>query len=144
KSIGLEGFEIKKKPGESSHYYLCRGFASRGHDVYKSLSEGEKTLITYLYFLELCQGSVNSDSPTPKNKKIIVVDDPISSLSHNYIYEIGALTHKRLIRGYKYAQVILLTHSLYYLHEIMKYLPKGKDNTGNDEFDKKCNLFRVL
>ncbi|EGR0626943.1 AAA family ATPase [Vibrio cholerae] len=144
KSIGLEGFEIKKKPGESSHYYLCRGFASRGHDVYKSLSEGEKTLITYLYFLELCQGSVNSDSPTPKNKKIIVVDDPISSLSHNYIYEIGALTHKRIIRGYKYAQVILLTHSLYYLHEIMKYLPKGKDNTGNDEFDKKCNLFRVL
>ncbi|HDI3319880.1 TPA: AAA family ATPase, partial [Vibrio cholerae] len=110
KSIGLEGFEIKKKPGESSHYYLCRGFASRGHDVYKSLSEGEKTLITYLYFLELCQGSVNSDSPTPKNKKIIVVDDPISSLSHNYIYEIGALTHKRIIRGYKYAQVILLTH----------------------------------
>ncbi len=143
-SIGLEGFEIKQKPGESNHYYLSRGVSSSGHDVYKSLSEGEKTLITYLYFLELCQGSVNSDSPTPKNKKIIVVDDPISSLSHNYIYEIGALTHKRLIRGYQYAQVILLTHSLYYLHEMMKYLPKGKDNAGNDKFDNKCNLFRVL
>lgn len=144
KSIGLEGFEIKQKPGESNHYYLCRGVSSSGHDVYKSLSEGEKTLITYLYFLELCQGSVNSDSPTPKNKKIIVVDDPISSLSHNYIYEIGALTHKRLIKGYQYAQVILLTHSLYYLHEVMKYLPKGKDNAGNDKFDNKCSLFRVL
>ncbi|PWI32166.1 hypothetical protein DI392_15915 [Vibrio albus] len=143
-SIGLEGFEIKQKPGESNHYYLCRGASSSGHDVYKSLSEGEKTLITYLYFLELCQGSVNSDSSTPKNKKIIVVDDPISSLSHNYIYEIGALTHKRLIKGYQYAQVILLTHSLYYLHEIIKYLPKGKDNAGNDKFDNKCNLFRVL
>jgi wobble nucleotide-excising tRNase len=144
KSIGLEGFDIKQKPGDSNHYYLCRGVSSSGNYVYKSLSEGEKTLITYLYFLELCQGTVNSNSPTPNNKKIIVVDDPISSLSHNYIYEIGSLTHKKLIKGYKYAQVILLTHSLYYLHEMIKYLPRGKDDTGNDKFDNKCNLFRVL
>ena len=144
KSIGLEGFEIKQQPGESNNYYLCRGVTTSGNDVYKSLSEGEKTLITYLYFLELCQGTVNSSSPTPNNKKIIVVDDPISSLSHNYIYEIGSLTHKKLIKGYKYAQVILLTHSLYYLHEVIKYLPRGKDATGNDKFDNKCNLFRVL
>lgn len=144
KSIGLEGFDIKQKPGDSNHYYLCRGASSSGNYVYKSLSEGEKTLITYLYFLELCQGTANSNSPTPNNKKIIVVDDPISSLSHNYIYEIGSLTHKKLIKGYKYAQVILLTHSLYYLHEVIKYLPRGKDATGNDKFDNKCNLFRVL
>lgn len=139
KSIGLEGFELKQKTGESNHYYLCRGVSSSGHDVYKSLSEGEKTLITYLYFLELCQGSVNSDSPTQKNKKIIVVDDPISSLSHNYIYEIGALTNKRLIKEEQYAQIILLTHSLYFLNELIKYLPRG-----NNPFNNKCNLFRVL
>jgi len=139
KSIGLEGFEIKQKSEENNHYYLCRGVSSSGHDVYKSLSEGEKTLITYLYFLELCQGSVNSNSSTPKNKKIIVVDDPISSLSHNYIYEIGALTNKRLIKDEQYAQVILLTHSLYFLHELIKYLPRG-----NNQFNNKCNLFRVI
>ncbi|NCO71147.1 MAG: AAA family ATPase [Shewanella vesiculosa] len=139
KSIGLEGFEIKQQLGESNHYYLCRGVTASGNDVYKSLSEGEKTLITYLYFLELCQGSVDSNSPTPRNKKIIVVDDPISSLSHNYIYEIGALTHKKLTRGYQYAQVILLTHSLYFLHEMIKYLPSNQQ-----DFEKKCNLFRVL
>jgi wobble nucleotide-excising tRNase len=139
KSIGLEGFEIKQQPSESNHYYLCRGVTASGNDVYKSLSEGEKTLITYLYFLELCQGSVNSDSPTPKNKKIIVVDDPISSLSHNYIYEIGALTNKKLIKEEQYAQIILLTHSLYFLHELIKYLPRG-----NSSFENKCNLFRVL
>jgi wobble nucleotide-excising tRNase len=139
KSIGLEGFEIKNKPGESNHYYLSRGVAASGNYVYKSLSEGEKTLITYLYFLELCQGSVDSNSPISKNKKIIVVDDPISSLSHNYIYEIGALTHKKLIRGYQYAQIMLLTHSLYYLHEMMKYLPSKPQ-----DFESKCNLFRVL
>jgi len=94
---------------------------------------------SYLYFLELCQGSVVSNSPPPKNKKIIVVDDPISSLSHNYIYEIGALKHKKLIRGYQYAQVILLTHSLYFLNEMIKYLPSNQQ-----DFEKKCNLFRVL
>jgi wobble nucleotide-excising tRNase len=139
KSIGLEGFEIKKRPDESNHYYLCRGVTASGNGVYKSLSEGEKTLITYLYFLELCQGSVNSDSPTPKNKKIIVVDDPISSLSHNYIYEIGALTNKKLIKEELYSQIILLTHSLYFLHELIKYLP-GKTSS----FERKCSLFRVL
>ncbi|MGB5854268.1 MAG: AAA family ATPase [Oceanisphaera sp.] len=137
-SIGLEGFEIKKKPGEDNHYYLCRGTHNSGNNVYKSLSEGEKTLITYLYFLELCQGSIRIDSPTPKNKKIIVVDDPISSLSHNYIYEIGSLTHKKIIKGYEYSQIILLTHSLYFLHEMIKYLPKKQE-----DFDRKCNLFRV-
>ncbi|WP_348827037.1 AAA family ATPase [Halomonas sp. RT37] len=137
-SIGLEGFEIKRKPGEDNHYYLCRGTHNSGNHVYKSLSEGEKTLITYLYFLELCQGSIRFDSPTPKNKKIIVVDDPISSLSHNYIYEIGSLTHKKIIKGYEYSQVILLTHSLYFLHEMIKYLPKKQE-----DFDKKCNVFRV-
>jgi wobble nucleotide-excising tRNase len=139
KSIGLEGFEIKQQQGDSNYYYLCRGVSSSGNDVYKSLSEGEKTLITYLYFLELCQGSVDSNSPTPNNKKIIVVDDPISSLSHNYIYEIGALTNKKLIKEDQYAQVILLTHSLYFLHELIKYLPRG-----NNPFNNKCNLFRVL
>ncbi|MGP1720329.1 AAA family ATPase [Shewanella frigidimarina] len=139
KSIGLEGFDIKQQPGENNRYYLCRGVTASGSDVYKSLSEGEKTLITYLYFLELCQGSVDSSASIPNHKKIIVVDDPISSLSHNYIYEIGALTNKKLFKGYQYAQVILLTHSLYYLHEMMKYLPSKPQ-----EFEKKCNLFRVL
>lgn len=138
KGIGLEGFEIKTKPGEDNHYYLCRGTHNSGNHVYKSLSEGEKTLITYLYFLELCQGSIRIDSPTSKNKKIIIIDDPISSLSHNYIYEIGSLTHKKIIKGYEYAQVILLTHSLYFLHEMIKYLPNSPK-----DFDKKCNLFRV-
>ncbi|OUE43980.1 hypothetical protein BZY95_06900 [Billgrantia desiderata SP1] len=138
KSIGLEGFEIKRKPGEDNHYYLCRGTHNSGNHVYKSLSEGEKTLITYLYFLELCQGSVRIDSPIPKNKKIIVIDDPISSLSHNYIYEIGSLTHKKLIKGYSYSQIILLTHSLYFLHEMIKYLPYKQE-----DFDRKCKLFRV-
>lgn len=136
KSIGLEGFEIKKTEG-SNNYYLCRGITASGNDVYKSLSEGEKTLITYLYFLELCQGRINIGDPTPKDKKIIVVDDPISSLSHNYIYEIGALTHRKLIREYKYAQIIILTHNLYFLHEMIKYIPK-------DKFEEKCNIFRVV
>lgn len=138
-SIGLEGFEIKPKDDGSNTYYLCRGVSSNGKDVYKSLSEGEKTLVTYLYFLELCQGSVDSSSSTPKNKKIIVIDDPISSLSHNYIYEIGALTYKKLIKGYGYSQVILLTHSLYFIHEMMKYLPNKKP-----DFERKCNLYRFV
>lgn len=151
-NIGLSGFEIKKKAGDNNHYYLCREETESESEVYKTLSEGEKTLITYLYFLEICQGSTSSEEIHSKNKKIIIVDDPISSLSHNYVYEIATLTHKKLIKGFNYSQLLILTHNLYFLHEIIKFLPLGTDEktdpitrikTKEDRFDKKCNLYRV-
>ena len=126
RSMGLEGFAIKKAEDNSNHYFLHRNHESDTASVYKTLSEGEKTLITFLYFLEFCQGSVNSDSSYAKAKKILVIDDPVSSLSHNYIYEIGALIHSKLIDKQPYAQVFLLTHSLYFLHEMLKHkMPKN-------------------
>ncbi|AST67247.1 hypothetical protein BFG07_00105 [Kosakonia cowanii] len=66
-------------------------------NIYKTLSEGEKTLITFLYFLELCDGRLDSDNEDNK-EKLIVIDDPISSLSHDYIYEISSLIHHRIIK----------------------------------------------
>ena len=67
------------------------------NNIYKTLSEGEKTLITFLYFLELCDGRLGSETNSSK-EKLIVIDDPISSLSHDYIYEISSLIHHRLIK----------------------------------------------
>lgn len=138
-SIGIVGFELKEHPTESNSYYICREGKSPSEHIYKSLSEGEKTLITFLYYLELCQGSEDTSGTTHKNKKILVIDDPISSLSQNYIYEIGALTHVRLVKGYEYAQIFIMTHSLYYYHEILKYLPSKQV-----DFEKKAYLYRVL
>lgn len=118
-SIGLRGFKIEKAATDMTGYRLVRP----GHkvDVFRSLSEGEKTLIAFLYFIELCVGSVKSDTPVVLGNRIVVVDDPISSLSHNYVYEIASLMYHRLLSikaGFK--QVLVLTHNLFFFHELLK------------------------
>lgn len=122
--LGLEGFELVKETGDSSFYRLKRG--SDDYDIYKSLSEGEKTLITFLYFIELCQGSLNSETPVDPANRIIVIDDPISSLSHNYVYDVASIIHYKIIEA-GYRQILLLTHSLFFFHEILRLKNAGKD-----------------
>ncbi|RAI72458.1 hypothetical protein DOZ80_02620 [Pseudomonas fluorescens] len=133
-SIGISGFTLKKIDGEGTSYRLVR--EKHSNDVYKSLSEGEKTLITFLYFLELCAGSVDADKPVVLSDRVIVIDDPISSLSHNYVYEVAAhIYHRVLCSTVGFKQVIVLTHNLFFFHELLKNAPKG--------VTKKYACFRV-
>lgn len=57
----------------------------------KNLSEGEKTAITFAYFLATLENNGAS-----LNQTIVFIDDPISSLDSNHIYAIYALITKRL------------------------------------------------
>lgn len=133
-SIGISGFTIKKIDGEGTSYRLVREKSS--NDVYKSLSEGEKTLITFLYFLELCSGSVDADKPVVLSDRVIVIDDPISSLSHNYVYEVAAhIYHRVLCSSVGFKQVVVLTHNLFFFHELLRNAPKS--------VTKKYACFRV-
>ncbi|MDE1712015.1 AAA family ATPase (plasmid) [Chromobacterium amazonense] len=133
--IGLKGFKIEKYDEDSSFYKIVR--EGESSDVYKSLSEGEKTLITFLYFLETCKGAASQDSPVSLVNRIIVIDDPISSLSHNYVYEIASLIQHRVIEG-GFEQVFILTHSLFFYHELINQIAyKEKD------IDKHYAFFRV-
>ncbi|MFP1559147.1 AAA family ATPase [Escherichia coli] len=64
-----ETAELKDK------YIISRDGNNRKQDVYRSLSEGEKTLITFLYFLECCKGKTN-ENDTDMRDKLIVIDNP--------------------------------------------------------------------
>ncbi len=125
KFLGAEGFSIKKE-GEDS-YKIKR--VNENNAQFKTLSEGEKTIISFLYFLELCKGRESEDEVVVE--KIIVIDDPISSLSHIYIFNIADLIRKTFFTD-EYQQVFVLTHNLYFFHEL---LFKSK------QLDKK--LFRI-
>lgn len=57
----------------------------------KNLSDGEKTAITFAYFLATLENNGAS-----LNQTIVFVDDPISSLDSNHIYAIYALITKQL------------------------------------------------
>ncbi len=108
---------------DKDHYRIQREY-EQDDAVFKSLSEGEKTIISFLYFVELCRGKENQDET---KQKIIVIDDPISSLSHIYIFNVAQLIREYFINGNQteFLQCFVLTHSLYFFHELVR-VSKGK------------------
>lgn len=136
--IGIDNFKIKKY--SDNLYKIEREGVDE--DVFKTLSEGEKMIISLLYFIERCKGTISKES-SPK-KKIIVIDDPISSLSHIYVYNVGRLIIQEFTDAdeknkntTKYDQIFLLTHSLYFFYEMAIVKRKGKE----DDYNQK--LFRI-
>lgn len=128
--LGIDEFEIESYGNDL--YRIKRG--TEGHDVFRTLSEGEKMIISFLYFIAECNGK-RSAAETEK-KKIIVIDDPISSLSHIYVFNIGRLIHEEYLRSNKYEQVFILTHSLYFFYELT--------DTNHERRKKNQNLFRII
>lgn len=131
KNVGFNGFEIleKKDPGSSAPtYYLKRNGSSATH-VYKSLSEGEKTFISFLYFYQLCLGT--DDLDLSSKKKIIVIDDPVSSLDSKIMFVITTLIHQLAKRkgdvpklfkqeffNPNIEQIFIFTHNFYFYKEV--------------------------
>lgn len=125
--LGIEDFKIKHH--SDNLYKIVRD--QNDNKIFHSLSEGEKMIISFLYFLELCRGK--KEATEAGKKKIIVIDDPISSLSHIYIFNVGRLIHNEFLRSDKYEQVFLLTHSLYFFYE-MTDLKKERRNENQKLF----------
>jgi len=129
--LALEGFKLAKY--QDNFYKIMRDNST--HNQFKSLSEGEKTIISFLYFLEVSQGSVTSHGKIEKENRIIVIDDPVSSLSHTYIYSIADLIKREIINE-NFAHVIILTHNLYFFHEMNIRCRKICD-------DRNCGFYRI-
>lgn len=124
----LEGFSIVSSGNEE--YKLQRPHQDLAK--FETLSEGEKTVISFLYFLELCKGRQSKDEV--KGKEVIVIDDPISSLSHMYVFNIAQLIKQNFFNQKdNYEQIFILTHNLYFFHELV-FKKKEKD----------LKLFRIL
>lgn len=119
KELGIEGFSIKKHDDNS--YKIVRG--EEGDQQFRTLSEGEKMIISFLYFKELCQGK-NSEDELEKDK-VVVIDDPVSSLSHVYVFNVCQWIKKYFLDG-NYKQVFVLTHNLYFFHELIKIHKKSE------------------
>lgn len=131
KNSGFESFEIKERDNVNniSQYFLKRPNIDSGSPIFKSLSEGEKSFISFLYFFQLCIGTDNLDSNASK-KKIIVIDDPVSSLDSQSLFVISSLIHKlilkkssnnKLFKNENIEQVFILTHNIYFYKEVSFY-----------------------
>lgn len=124
RSFGFTNFQLAQSE-EEGNYKIVR---ENGEDANETLSEGEKTFITFLYFYQLINGS--NEQGKVNTARIIVIDDPISSLDSNILFMVSNLINnlKKKIRSNdsNFKQLIILTHNVYFHKEIS--FNKGKNN----------------
>jgi wobble nucleotide-excising tRNase len=139
-SIGFSNFKIAATE-DGKGFRINR---LDGSCVEDTLSEGEFGFISFLYFFYLIIGNASTDFNN--RKKVVVIDDPISSLDSNCLFYITGLIDQ-IIRNYlmkndKAEQLIILTHNTYFLKQVIsivkglevskiKYFLLEKNNTGS-------------
>ena len=121
KKFGFTGFSIHASPTDATKYQIQR---EDGSWVENSLSEGEITFITFLYYMQLVKGS-NTQSDI-KSPRVLVIDDPISSLDSNVLFVVSTMI-KQLLKEVRepivgkesdIKQVFILTHNVYFHKEV--------------------------
>ncbi|SOD22803.1 AAA family ATPase [Nitrosomonas ureae] len=144
-SFGFRGFSLAKADNGKS-YILIRKDSS---DAKESLSEGEKTFVTFLYFYHLLKGG-HSESGTTSDR-IVVFDDPVSSLDSDILFVVSSLI-KGLFDEVKSGQgqikqVFVFTHNVYFHKEVTFQPKRDKKKKLNDEsfwIVRKPDLFSKL
>lgn len=129
-AFGFQGFKLEKAESGTS-YKLVR---SDGSDAKSTLSEGEKTFVTFLYFYHLLKGSESESGMT--TDRIVVFDDPVSSLDSDILFIVsslikGLLDEVRTGTGH-IKQIFVLTHNVYF-HKEVTYNQKRKDVAMSEE-----------
>lgn len=142
-SFGFKGFKLKSTDDEK-HYQVIR---NDGTDAKKTLSEGERNFLIFLYFYHMVQGVENPDENINEDK-ILVIDDPVSSFDSDVLFIVSTLIKNILKRVRKdesnVKQVFLFTHNAYFFKEVtfissresaynkredtMYYIVRKKDN----------------
>ncbi len=132
KSFGFTNFKLIESEVEGN-YKIIR---EDGKDANNNLSEGEMTFITFLYFYHLINGSNEKDRLY--TERVIVIDDPISSLDNNVLFIVSHLVNvlKEQVRkgDSKFKQLIILTHNVYFHKEVSFNKGKGAKKLSDEVF----------
>lgn len=131
RAFDFEGFRLERE--SDSTYRIVR---KTGEQVDEgTLSEGEKSFLTFLYFYHLVKGGVTTEEVG--KKKVVVFDDPVSSLDGDILFIVATLIKDMKERIAKregdIRQVIVLTHNVFF-HKEVSFNPKGSScNTAGCE-----------
>jgi len=130
-SFGFTGFALAKSVREP-FYKIQR---PDGSDAKETLSEGEKSFITFLYFYHLLKGSESETGMT--SDRVVVFDDPVSSLDSDILFIVS-----NLLKGVfdevrnestTIKQVFVLTHNVYFHKEVSFHPKRCADGRLKDE-----------
>ncbi len=130
KCYGFTNFHLKPSE-DKAHYVIVR---DSGDNARLTLSEGERTFITFLYYYSLVRGSNQSSGVL--EERVVVFDDPISSLDSDILFIVSSLIKNLMddVRENKGSikQIIILTHNIYF-HKELTFNTKRSDNNAMNE-----------
>jgi wobble nucleotide-excising tRNase len=131
--FGFTNFKLVEATEEKGSYQIVR---PNGESVKRTLSEGEKTFITFLYFYHWLKGGFNQELITVD--RIAVFDDPISSLDSDVLFIVSHLIRKLIneVRNKpgNIKQIIILTHNVYFHKEVTYNKGKGVERLRDETF----------
>lgn len=125
KSFGFRNFTIAKAD-DGPFYKLVR---ADGSDAKDTLSEGERSFVTFLYFFHLLKGSESESGMTVD--RVVVFDDPVSSMDSDVLFIVSSLIRslfepvRKNEGGIK--QIFVLTHNVYFFKEVAYAPDRGDD-----------------
>ena len=124
KDSGFQGFSIRAKEGVENVYEVIREDGS----IAENLSEGERNFIAFLYFYHQVRGSMSSEE---LKEKIVVIDDPVSSMDSTALFLVSAIVREMVnvcrnnteylnpkVPGDYIKQLFVLTHNVYFHREV--------------------------
>lgn len=130
KSFGFRNFTIAKAD-DGPFYKLVR---NDGSDAKDSLSEGERSFVTFLYFFHLLKGSESESGMTAD--RVVVFDDPVSSMDSDVLFIVSSLIKslfepvRKNTGGIK--QIFVLTHNVYFHKEVTYTSDRGHDTKAGE------------
>lgn len=101
-----------------------------GTPVEDTLSEGEASFLTFLYFYHLMNGSLESSGTT--DRRVVVIDDPITSMDADVLFVTSSLV-RQLAKEARDGngnteQLIVLTHNITFHREVTYVRKKEGDS----------------
>lgn len=128
-SFGFVNFKIVPSAANENQYQIHR---EDGSIAEETLSEGEVTFITFLYFLQLAKGGLSAEDVSLQ--RVLIIDDPVSSLDSSVLFVVSSLI-KEILKAVKNGegnikQVILLTHNVYF-HKEVSYVDSSTRERGD-------------
>jgi wobble nucleotide-excising tRNase len=133
KSFGFTGFSLATAGKHRNLYEIVRG---DGTEAATTLSEGERSFISFLYFYHLIRGSTTTSGMNAE--RLIVFDDPVSSLDSDVLFIVSALIKRVLEEACQGAgvikQVFVLTHNIYFHKEVSFDPKRGPECRAHETF----------
>ena len=130
-NFNFKGFKLELTEDEK-YYTIIR---EDGSQAKESLSEGERNFIVFLYFYQLINGVLDPEANINENK-VVVFDDPVSSLDSEVLFIVATLIKQILsdIRDGKgnIKQAFVLTHNAFFFKEVTFISSRERSNKRND------------